>query len=362
MNLLSSLYGTSLYPKFYWEERETKKKIAAFGMQKSLTSFPKIEKEETWIASIPFDDFSSFPWENWDFPPFYLPTFILIEKNGKIFSKGNLPLEQKTIPSLSALQWIQDLPSKVQWIDQVEKASSQIDKVVLARCRSYLMSQQNSPWSIIKKWKEEQNSSFFFCLEIDDKRAFLGRSPERLYKRENNHLFSEAIAGTISHNERYFSSKDKEEFSWVVHFLNEQFEKLCTQFSSSSSMVIPTANLKHQYQNFWGKLQDAIDDETIVRALHPTPATLGYPVQEAKKFLKNHQSFSRGLYAGAIGYLNAQETDLTVGIRSALIDKEKIHLFTGAGIVAASSAQNEWEELEHKESSFLCHNFLRTVS
>ena len=61
------------------------------------------------------------------------------------------------------------------------------------------------------------------------------------------------------------------------------------------------------------------------------------------------ESFNRGWYAGAIGTYNKNgDGDFYVPIRSALIKKNKIFLYSGGGIVKDSNREKEWEETEVK--------------
>ena len=65
--------------------------------------------------------------------------------------------------------------------------------------------------------------------------------------------------------------------------------------------------------------------------------------------LENNQ---RGFYAGACGFIHNGESEFMVGIRSAYINKNQIHIYGGAGIVNASNYENEWKETEEKMKNF----------
>ena len=60
------------------------------------------------------------------------------------------------------------------------------------------------------------------------------------------------------------------------------------------------------------------------------------------------EGFDRGWYAGACGYLGLNESEFSVAIRSARFQPDRVTLFAGAGIVAASNADEEWQELNNK--------------
>lgn len=71
------------------------------------------------------------------------------------------------------------------------------------------------------------------------------------------------------------------------------------------------------------------------------------------RIIKALEPFRRGWYGAPLGWFSEHEADVTVGIRSALIQNCQVQLYAGAGIVQGSDAQQEWEELENKISSFM---------
>jgi len=84
---------------------------------------------------------------------------------------------------------------------------------------------------------------------------------------------------------------------------------------------------------------------SIVQALHPTPAVGGVPGAAALKFIRAAEGFERGWYAAPLGWVNAAgDGDFAVAIRSGLFDENGATLFGGAGIVADSEPQKEWDE------------------
>ncbi len=92
----------------------------------------------------------------------------------------------------------------------------------------------------------------------------------------------------------------------------------------------------------------------VVAALHPTPAVGGSPAAAALARIRELEGFPRGLYAGALGWLNARGGgEFFVGLRSALVDGSQARLYAGAGIVAGSSPENEFAETELKFNAML---------
>lgn len=100
--------------------------------------------------------------------------------------------------------------------------------------------------------------------------------------------------------------------------------------------------------------------------LHPTPAVCGCPRKKATEFIRDHEPFDRGFYAGPFGWISGQGAEFVVAIRSALIQQhnlinqldsmrlicQRVSLYSGVGVVQKSSSTSEWNELDLKIKQF----------
>ena len=90
----------------------------------------------------------------------------------------------------------------------------------------------------------------------------------------------------------------------------------------------------------------------LIEALHPTPAVGGRPRSKACSDIAQLEPFQRGLYAGVVGWFDADgDGDMIVGIRSGLFKGNQARLYAGAGIVSGSSPDEEFAETELKLSA-----------
>lgn len=90
----------------------------------------------------------------------------------------------------------------------------------------------------------------------------------------------------------------------------------------------------------------------MVARLHPTPAVGGTPRAAAVPAIGELEGFARGLYGGALGWIDSRGGgEFVVGLRSALVDGSRARMYAGAGIVAGSSPEAEFEETELKFSA-----------
>ena len=83
----------------------------------------------------------------------------------------------------------------------------------------------------------------------------------------------------------------------------------------------------------------------LVDLLHPTPALGGFPREEAMDFIRDWEPVRRGWYASPVGWIDPTlDGAFAVAIRSAVVDRRRAWLHAGAGIVASSIPDREWEE------------------
>ena len=114
------------------------------------------------------------------------------------------------------------------------------------------------------------------------------------------------------------------------------------------------ANVQHLHTPIRAALPENVRLLQTVGWLHPTPAVGGTPMDAALAWIPKLEGFSRGLYGGAIGWVNARGGgEFFVGIRSALVDGATARVYAGAGIVAGSTPEKEFAETELKFKAML---------
>lgn len=92
----------------------------------------------------------------------------------------------------------------------------------------------------------------------------------------------------------------------------------------------------------------------VLRASFPAGTVSGAPKIRAMEIIDELEPSKRGLYAGAVGYLDFHgNMDLAIAIRTALIKDHMLYVQAGAGIVADSVPENEWAETRNKARAVL---------
>ncbi|XP_073290616.1 isochorismate synthase, chloroplastic-like [Primulina huaijiensis] len=264
------------------------------------------------------------------------------------------------------------VPNQISWDSAVNQALSMIrskdsalNKVVLARSSRVLANIEIDPLIWLESLQAEGKNSYQFCLQPPEAPAFIGNTPERLFSRDGLLVSSDALAATRARGatealdlqmgqDLLSSPKDHHEFAVVRESIRRKLEAIC-----SSTVVKPNKALRklprvqHLYAKLTGTLHREDDEFKILSSLHPTPAVCGQPMEEARVFITETESFDRGMYAGPVGWFGGAESEFAVGIRSALVGKDiGAILYAGTGIVEGSKSAMEWKELELKTSQF----------
>ena len=243
-------------------------------------------------------------------------------------------------------------------------AAGEMDKVVLARRAEFGFEDDVDPVVLMESLRTATPNCFHFLVEPEEGTAFVGASPERLFRREGREVFSEAVAGTRPRSdsaagdaelrdELLGSAKDQAEHSYVRISIKETLGELCEDLEvEDAASEMKLARGRHLVSRVRGTLRAGVEDGEVLAALHPTPAVGGYPKEEALREIRAAEPFDRGLYAGPIGWLGSGGAEFAVGIRSGLVRGRTLALYSGAGIVAGSTPDGEWAEIEQKISDF----------
>jgi len=99
-----------------------------------------------------------------------------------------------------------------------------------------------------------------------------------------------------------------------------------------------------------GELRDDVDAVDLLAATFPAGTVSGAPKVRAMEIIHELEPVSRGPYAGAVGYIGygGRRMDTAIAIRTAVIHGGQVHIQAGAGIVADSVPEREYQECMNK--------------
>ena len=263
-------------------------------------------------------------------------------------------------PICSSERWNQIVDSALEHI-----RSGKLEKVVLARKQIVDLSGQISPRNIFEHIrKNATNDNYEYYLQTSPDTAFISMTPEKLFELQGEKLRTEALAGTrprgqTAEEDRYFreelltSPKERHEHNLVVSFLKNKLKELSIDITIHPIHVLKLPYVQHLKTTLEGIVSASSDNvEKLISHLHPTPAVAGWPSQEALNFLSKEEVFQRGLYASPIGIIQKNYAHFATAIRSALVYRNKLHIYAGSGIVKNSRGIEEWKETWNKMQTF----------
>jgi salicylate biosynthesis isochorismate synthase/menaquinone-specific isochorismate synthase len=191
--------------------------------------------------------------------------------------------------------------------------------------------------------------------------AFIGASPELLVRRAGAVVSTVALAGSARRSadpavddhlgERLLHSpKDLDEHRIVVRTIEHSLEPLSIWVAAADEpAVVKVANIQHLGTPVRAQLADPRSVVELAGALHPTSAVGGEPWSAADPLVRALERLDRGWYAGPVGWMDAAEDgELCVALRCALLQGGTAHCYAGVGVVADSDPEAELAETELK--------------
>ncbi|MBI4623532.1 MAG: isochorismate synthase [Verrucomicrobia bacterium] len=239
-------------------------------------------------------------------------------------------------------------------------------KIVLARAQDVASAQALHPLRLLNGLRQRFPDCYSFSFANGRGPSFIGASPERLVRVSKGVLETEALAGsarrgtTASEDAALASAllrseKDIREQREVLDDIVARLTPLgLTLEFPAHPQVRRLANVQHLHTPVCAMLPEGVRLLDVLAAMHPTPAVGGSPREAAVARIRELEGFPRGLYAGALGWLNTRGGgEFFVGIRSALVEGSRARTYAGAGIVAGSTPEKEFAETELKFKAML---------
>ncbi len=326
-------------------------------------------------------------WDSFPQATLVLPRYVLTQVNGEYFFSINLRLsetesianasqharfevetflarmESTVLPEPSIPDEITTAEtSRVTWQNTIRHSVEMIrqgglKKVVMARPLQVSGNRPVDVPALLENLGKECPSCFRFMFEFTPGTAFAGATPERLVSVCGTKFTTAAIAGSIRRGDfpaedealgeqLLESHKDQSEHSFVKHDIRTRLERLVASLHFDfAPRLLRLPNIQHLWTHIEGSLYPNQSILDVVAALHPTPAVGGVPGEAAMRLIHRLEGFERGWYAGPVGWVDADGNgDFVVAIRSGLFRGGTATLFGGAGIVADSDPDKEWEE------------------
>jgi isochorismate synthase len=308
-------------------------------------------------------------WEGWPAAAWWLPSHMVVARGAErwsirhelragdasVWSGPELDMSLSPIPAARAVV-LTPVEPILAWNASIRAALAEIDrgglqKVVVAR---RVLAESDGPLSPLQAWRAlgVRAGQVRYAVALPGRGAFVGATPESLFRQAGSQLFTEAIAGTApaaAAGALLESSKNRREHDFVVQALTFALAPWTLEFQAAPARIKLVGPLCHLHTAMDAVLRTPGHFIDWVDRLHPTPAVAGWPREPALAFIAQHEAAGRGWYAGALGWTDG----LTVGhavvaLRCGLFRGAETRLYAGAGIVAGSRAEEEWAETDLK--------------
>jgi len=221
------------------------------------------------------------------------------------------------------------------------------------------------PLALYRALRTLNPSPYMFYFDFEDFHV-VGASPEILVRLEDGVVTLRPIAGTRKRGktveedealaaELLADEKERAEHLMLLDLGRNDVGRVAQTGSvrvTEQFVIERYSHVMHIVSNVEGKLKpplDALAAINVLRAAFPAGTVSGAPKVRAMEIIDELEPVKRGIYAGAAGYIGFHgDMDLAIAIRTAVIKDGQIHVQAGAGIVADSDPDAEWQETQNK--------------
>ena len=252
----------------------------------------------------------------------------------------------------------------------------------VARCKRYIedgdmmqvqVSQrlvQDFPYSPVNLYRALRSinpSPYMFYFDFGDAQL-VGASPEILVRREGDKVTLRPIAGTRKRGatperdlelerELVADPKERAEHLMLIDLGRNDVGRIAKTGSVkvTETMVVERySHVMHMVSNVEGAVDAKLTPMELLRATFPAGTVTGAPKVRSMEVIEELEPETRGVYAGAAGYLGFNgNLDLAISIRTGVVKDKKLYVQAAAGIVADSIPENEWRETQNKARALL---------
>ncbi|MGL5259125.1 MAG: anthranilate synthase component I [Lachnospiraceae bacterium] len=260
--------------------------------------------------------------------------------------------------------------SKSEYCEMVEKAKNYIyegDIFQIVLSNRFMAKKEGSLLDTYRMLRRINPSPYMFYFTSDDI-EIAGASPETLVKLERGQLHTFPLAGTRKRGvsfeedehlakELLEDEKERAEHNMLVDLGRNDLGRI----SEIGSVIVEKymqvekfSHVMHIGSTIKGQLRNGCDALDTINSILPAGTLSGAPKLRACEIICELENNKRGIYGGAIGYIDfTGNLDTCIAIRLAFAKDGKIFVRSGAGIVADSNPESEYEECINKAKAVL---------
>ncbi|MDL1970379.1 MAG: anthranilate synthase component I [Candidatus Desulfofervidaceae bacterium] len=290
------------------------------------------------------------------------------ERITKHIQRLQAPLNYKSVPFL--LSSVCFNFTQASFMKAVEKTRDYIkagDAIQVVLSQRLEAEFKGDDFDIYRALRSLNPSPYMFYLNFGPLRL-VGASPEILVRLEKGLITLRPIAGTrprgkneaddrALEKELLADPKERAEHIMLVDLGRNDVGRVAKPgtVKVTELMVIERySHVMHIVSNVIGTLNSGEDAFSVLKATFPAGTVSGAPKVRAMEIIDELEPTQRGPYAGAVGYFSlSEDMDFCITIRTVVVWKDKLYVQVGAGIVADSVPEREYEETMNKAKAML---------
>ncbi len=222
-------------------------------------------------------------------------------------------------------------------------------------------------FEVYRKLRTLNPSPYMYFLKFDDY-CIAGASPEMLVRVEDGIVETCPIAGTrprgatpkedeMLANDLLNDKKELAEHTMLIDLGRNDVGRVCEFGSVVAKNIMHIekySHVMHIVTNVEGKLREDKNALDVLTAVLPAGTVSGAPKVRAMEIIEELENVRRGVYAGAIGYIGFDgNLDTCIAIRTAIFKNQQVYVQAGAGLVADSVPEKEYEETLNKAQALI---------
>jgi anthranilate synthase component I len=209
-------------------------------------------------------------------------------------------------------------------------------------------------------------SPYLFCLQLSERFALVGSSPEVHVRLRDGKVDIRPLAGTRRRGttpdedqqlatELLRDPKERAEHLMLVDLARNDVGRIC-RFGSikvSDFMTIERySHVMHIVSNIEGELEEGKDADDVMRATFPAGTVSGAPKVRAMQLINGFEKGKRGAYSGAVAYFGFDgNLDSCIVLRTIILKDGVAYAQAGCGVVADSVPEAEYQECVNKATA-----------
>lgn len=275
-----------------------------------------------------------------------------------------LPQDNTTMPKLGK-SLVVDEEAQQKFISIVKQAKEHIvagDIFQVVLSQQFCSKLKKHPFALYRRLRQVNPSAYMFYINWGE-RKLVGASPEMLVKLSGGVVTTYPIAGARPRGkdtaeddqlalELLADPKERAEHAMLVDLARNDIGRVSLPGTVEVRQMMKIekfSHIMHIVSEVVGRINPKFAALDVLTACFPAGTLSGAPKVRAMEIINDLETLRRGPYGGAVGYLDFRgNMDTCITIRTMVIDGDEVRIQAGAGIVADSVPEKEFQEVLHK--------------